>query len=91
LFSEWSVLLVVEPAGDGAPLAVGEADVDRGKQPASVLPHVRREAGSDALLGNEVVGGANRGLVVLLARLAYQNCKDAAMEVNKRVGVAGEG
>jgi hypothetical protein len=28
-FGEWSMRLIIEPGGDGAPLAVGEADVDR--------------------------------------------------------------
>jgi hypothetical protein len=67
------VLLVVEPGGDSAPLAIGEADIDCGKQPMLVLLHVHRDAGGDALLGNEVVGGVNRGLIFVLARLAYQN------------------
>jgi hypothetical protein len=81
--------LIIEPGGDGAPLAVGEADVDRREQPTSMLPHVCGEASGDALLGDELVGGANGCLVILLARLACQNRKYAAVDVHKWVGVAG--
>jgi hypothetical protein len=55
----------------------------------SMLPHICREASGDALLGDELVGGANRCLVILLARLACQNRKYTAVDVDKRVGVAG--
>jgi hypothetical protein len=80
---------IIEPGGDSAPLAIGEANIDRREQPTSMLPHVCREAGSDALLGDELIGGANRCLVILLARLACQNRKYAAVDVDKRVGVTG--
>jgi hypothetical protein len=88
-FGKLVVVLVVEPTGNGAAHAVGEADIDCSEQPASVLPHIRREAGGDALVGDGVVGGANGLLVLLLAWLAYQNRKNAAVDVDERVGVAG--
>jgi hypothetical protein len=55
----------------------------------SVLPHVRREAGSDALSGDAVIGGADRGLVFVLAWLAHKHRKDATVEIDKRMGIAG--
>jgi hypothetical protein len=83
------VLLVIDPGGEAASLSVCKTDIDGGKEAATMFPHACRETGGDALGGDDVVGGANGGVVLLLARLTRQHRKDAPVDVDKRVGVAG--
>jgi hypothetical protein len=54
-----------------------------------MFPQGRRETGGDALGSDDIIGSANRCVVLVLVRLARQHRKDAPMHVNKRVGVAG--
>jgi hypothetical protein len=83
------IVLVVNPGGEAASLAVCKTDVDGGKEAATMLPHARRETGGDALGGDDIVGGANGGVVLVLAWLTRQHRKDAPVDIDKWMGIAG--